>query len=78
MMLYAGYRVNFQTGRPTLTREKMCTMKTCKIVHHITAENSGIPEDNPFRVLLNQAREVEPIRESDVPEDMEKVAELDS
>ena len=106
MMLSAGYRIHFETGRsgdpqfggtitcpngmtvtlvfengtwrlPTMTAQKAAAIKHCNHVHTLTAENSGISPDNPYQILLNKARQVEPLRESQVPEDIAKVEELD-
>ena len=44
---------------------------------HIDSRKSGISPDNLYRILLNKARKVEPLRKSQVPEDIEKVEELD-
>ena len=37
---------------------------------------SGIPLSNPYRVLLDLATNIEPVRESTIPMDMEKVTEV--
>eukprot|EP00961_Rhodomonas_salina_P239438 3234806-Rhodomonas_salina.1 len=63
---------------PVLTHEKAAAL------HHdygtyragITAENSSVPASNQYRVLLDLANEIEPVRESQQPEDMERVEKI--
>eukprot|EP00961_Rhodomonas_salina_P020492 275837-Rhodomonas_salina.1 len=57
---------------PVLTHEKAATLHYGTYRAGITAENSGVPASNLYRVLLDLANEIEPVRQSQQPEDMER------
>eukprot|EP00961_Rhodomonas_salina_P024719 332870-Rhodomonas_salina.1 len=57
---------------PVLTLEKACALHHKVYRSSINAEMSGIPESNPYRVLLDLATDIEPVRESKTPADMER------
>eukprot|EP00961_Rhodomonas_salina_P021308 286520-Rhodomonas_salina.1 len=57
---------------PVLTHEKAVTHHYGTYRAGITAENSCVPASNPYRVLLDLANEIEPVRESQQQEDMER------
>eukprot|EP00961_Rhodomonas_salina_P163206 2198142-Rhodomonas_salina.1 len=57
---------------PVLTHEKVATLHYGTYRAGITAENSGVPASIPYRVLLDLANEIELVRESQQPEDMER------
>eukprot|EP00961_Rhodomonas_salina_P129529 1744497-Rhodomonas_salina.1 len=42
----------------------------------LSAEKSGISDTNPYRVLLDLANDIEPVRESTQPANMERVAKI--
>eukprot|EP00961_Rhodomonas_salina_P249976 3378747-Rhodomonas_salina.1 len=61
---------------PVLTREKAAATHHGTYIAGLTAETSGISYENPYRVLLDLANKVEPIRELTQPTDMEHVVKI--
>eukprot|EP00961_Rhodomonas_salina_P175440 2365841-Rhodomonas_salina.1 len=57
---------------PVLTLEKAGALHHKVYCSSINAEMSGIPASNPYRVLLDLATDIEPVRESTTPADMER------
>jgi len=62
---------------PTMTLMKAAQLNTVHHIQNVTADTAGVSEDNPYSVLLDKAIEVEPFRESLVPDDLEQVKKLD-
>eukprot|EP00961_Rhodomonas_salina_P245022 3311098-Rhodomonas_salina.1 len=63
---------------PVLTREKAAAMHHGTYLSALSAEMSGISDTNQHRVLLDPslANDIEPVRESTQPTDMERVAKI--
>eukprot|EP00961_Rhodomonas_salina_P209272 2824801-Rhodomonas_salina.1 len=61
---------------PVLTQEKAVALHHGTYITGLTVENSGVSAQNPYRVLLELANAIEPLRESKQPVDMERVEKV--
>eukprot|EP00961_Rhodomonas_salina_P225640 3050789-Rhodomonas_salina.1 len=61
---------------PVLTKEKASALHHNTYVAGINAEMSCIPLSNPYWVIFDLATNIEPVRESTIPKDMEQVTKV--
>eukprot|EP00961_Rhodomonas_salina_P110125 1482241-Rhodomonas_salina.1 len=62
---------------PTFTQDKAENLHHETYIKGFSAENRGVLESNPLRMLLNLAKKVEPLLKSAFPADVKEVAECD-
>eukprot|EP00961_Rhodomonas_salina_P029939 403417-Rhodomonas_salina.1 len=63
---------------PTLTASKAAAMHNANFIEQLTPQNSCVPESNPFRTLLQQAKYAKTLRDLDTPTDLEKLEIVDA
>eukprot|EP00961_Rhodomonas_salina_P264152 3569943-Rhodomonas_salina.1 len=63
-------------GLPVLTREKAVALHHGTYIAGLTVENSCVSAQNPYQALLELANEIELLRESKQPADMELVEKV--